>query len=125
MMNDELRNRATEQERESFVIRVSSFLRNSTFVLRHLVTLHPSNASRIADFSASSFLPMKTSPVCSASNGSSSQRPATKLKSCAPSAKRMKPFARITLAGRPFAKPSKQSREKILPEVNANDSNSG
>src|SRR6476660_7417536 len=97
-----------------FDIRISSF-----------GNVHPSNPPRIADFSASNFLPMKTSSVRSASNGASAQRPATKLKSCAPSAKRMKPLARTTLAGRPFTKPSKQSREKNLLEVNEKDSNSG
>src|SRR5215471_19183736 len=42
---------------------------------------------------------MNTNSVQSVSNGSSSQRPATKLKSCPPSAKRTKPLARKNFAG--------------------------
>src|SRR6266550_8369616 len=123
MTNDEKTERELDADR--FIIWVSSFLRHSSFVLRHFSAMHSLSARRIASLSAPIFLPMNTSSVRSNSNGSSSQRPATKLKSCAPSAKRMKPFARTTLAGRPFAKLSKESREQILLEVNAKDSNSG
>src|ERR1051325_8504046 len=98
-------------------------LRHS-FELRHFLTTHSLSARKIASFSAAILLPINTSSVFSDSNGSSSHRPATKLNSCAPSAKRMKPLARTTLVGRPFAKSWKQSREKILPDVNAKDSNS-
>src|SRR6266498_1177502 len=113
----------TKTEREldvdHFVIWVSSFLRHLSFLAAHSFS-----AGTIADFSAVIFLPIKTSSVSDVSNGSNSQRPATKLKSCAPSGKRMKPFARSTFAGRLSAKASKQSREKILSELNVNDSNS-
>src|SRR4029078_1106317 len=82
------------------------------------------NASTIVSRSDKTLLPIKTSSVSLASTGSNSQRPATKLKSCAASEKRMKPFARITFADSPFTKRSKQSREKILSELNVSDSNS-
>src|SRR6266480_7408136 len=90
-----------------------------------LLTVHFSSARRTADFSAAIPFPIQTSTVRSALNGSKSQRPATKLKSCMLSGKRTKPFARSTLLGRASAKPSKQSREKVLSELNVNDSNSG
>src|SRR5882724_70666 len=111
----------------SFVILASGFLRPSTFVLRHFWSCcaHSSSARRIADFWAAISLPMKTSWVSADSKGSKSQRPATKLKSCEESSKRTKPFARYTLLGRPSARCSKQSREKLLSDVNVNDSNSG
>src|SRR5205823_3190503 len=103
-----------------FVLRHSFDLRASSFLLAH-----SSSAWRIASFSAAIFFPIKTSSVRSVSNGSKSQRPATKLKSCAATDKRTKPFARTMHAGKLSANRSKQSREKILSELNANDSNSG
>src|SRR6266545_7558212 len=124
MTNDECRN--SKRARESFIL-ASGFLRHSTFVLRHLLSgcAHSSSSWRIADFFAVIFLPMKTKSVRCVSNGSKSQRPATKLKSCAPLGKSTKPFARCTLAGRLSAKRSKQSREKVFSELNVNDANSG
>src|SRR5206468_10050453 len=94
--------------------------------LRHLSSgsVHSSSAQRMADFPPAIFFPIKTSSVLSLSNGSRSQRPTTKLNSCAPSAKRTKPFARITAAGRLSANRSKQSREKVFLELNVNHSNS-
>src|SRR4029453_15179671 len=96
-------------------------------LLRHFLSCcaHSSSSRRIADFWAAISLPMKTSWVSADSKGSISQRPATKLKSCEESSKRTKPFARYTLLGRPCAKCSKQSREKVSSDVNVNDSNSG
>src|SRR6266516_7752959 len=113
-----------ELDAERLVIWVSSFLRHSLFALRHFSTMHSASASRIVDFCSAIFFPIKTSLVLSVSKGSNSQRPAMKLKSCAPSPKRTKPFDRSMLAGRPSAKRSKQAREKVLSEVNVNDSNS-
>src|SRR5882672_1429560 len=86
---------------------------------------HFFSAWRIVDFRAAISLPIKTNWVSLNSNGSKSQRPATKLKSCEESSKRTKPFARYTLAGRLSAKRSKQLRENFLSEVNVKDSNSG
>src|SRR6266566_2240338 len=86
---------------------------------------HFFKASITNDFCSVTCLPMKTSCVSADSKGSNSQRPATKLKSRAPSSKRTKPFARYTFAGRFPANLPKQSREKFLSEVNVNDSNSG
>src|SRR5437899_8065229 len=102
----------------------SRFIRHSSFVLRHCLTAHWSSSRRIDFFSAAIFFPIKTRSVRSDSNGSNSQRPTTKLNSCAPSAKRTKPFARITAAGRLSANRSKQSREKVFFELNVNHSNS-
>src|SRR6266699_1289084 len=129
-MNDETRmtNVETRSERVNcFVILASGFLRHSTFVVRHFLSCcaHSSSARRIADFCAAISFPIKTSCVSVDSKGSRSQRPATKLKSCEESSKRTKPFARHTLLGRPSAKCAKQSREKLLSEMNVNDSNSG
>src|SRR5438552_7853662 len=107
-----------------FVISALSFLRPSSFVLRHFFPVHSSSVRRIASFSAAIFFPIKTSSVLFVSKGSNSQRPATKLKRYAPSAKRTKPFARITVGGRLSANRSKQSREKVLSDLNVNESNS-
>src|SRR6266540_4734666 len=125
MTNDECRN--SKRAPELLAILALGFLRHWTFVLRHFLSCrtHSSSARRIADFCAAISLPMKTSWVSADSNRSRSQRPATKLKSCEESSKRTKPFARYTLLGRPPAKRSKQSREKLLSDVNVNDSNSG
>src|SRR5439155_26134219 len=103
-----------------FVILASGFLRHWLFG-----RAHSSSTRRIACFCAAIFFPMKTSNVSADSNGSKSQRPATKIKSCAPSAKRTNPFARYTFVGRQSAKRSKQSRATYFSEVNANDLNSG
>src|SRR5882724_6558964 len=123
MTNDECRN--SKRAPELLAILALGFLRHWT-VLRHFLSCrtHSSSARRIADFWAAISLPMKTSWVSADSNGSRSQRPATKLKSCEESSKRTKPFARYTLLGRPSAKRSKQSREKVSSDVNVNDSNS-
>src|ERR1700730_12953432 len=123
LMTNEGKKRELDADR--FVTRVWSFLRHKSFGFRRFSARHSSSAWTMVDFSVAMFFPMKTSSVRSASNGSNSQRPATKLKSCTLSGKRTKPFARITFAGRVSAKRSKQSREKTLSEVNVNDSNSG
>src|SRR5437763_6848162 len=122
MPNEELqgvcvRRQSVSQKRPTII--------HSPFVLHHFCAMHSSSASRIACFSDAMFFPMNTNSVSRALNGSKSQRPATKLKSCAPSANRTKPFARTTFAGRLFAKRAKQSREKIFSDLKANDSNSG
>src|SRR5437667_1711211 len=101
-----------------------SFGFRHSFVLRHFSTMHSASAPRIVDFSAAIFFPIKTSSVLFVSKGSNSQRPATKLKRYAPSAKRTKPFARITVGGRLSANRLKQSREKVLSDLNVNESNS-